>query len=119
MRSRMVAIVVMAVILTVGTALVARAGGDEEQFCTLEGILADPPPPAGWDLQRDHANDCQWTLFNEAGDRAPDELYAGLPVDPPPPVPRDPSLILGTVLIVGALIGLVVSLLLPRHTSND
>lgn len=113
----MVAIIVMAVTLTVGIALVASAGGDEEQFCTLEGILADTP--VGWDLQKDHANDCKWTLFNEAGDRAPDELYAGLPVDPPPPVPRDTSLILGTVLIVGALIGLVVALLLPRHTSND
>lgn len=116
MRSRMVAIIVMAVILTVGIALVASGGGDEEQFCTLEGILTDTP--AGWDLQKDHANDCQWTLFNEAGDRAPDELYVGLGVDPPSPVPRDPWLILGMVLIVGALTGVVVALLLPRRTSN-
>jgi len=113
----MVAIFVMAVILIAGIALVATAGDDEDQFCTLEAILTDTP--AGWDLQRDHANDCQWTLFNEAGDRAPNELYVGLPVEPPPPVPRDPSLTLGTVLIVGALIGMVTTILLPRQTSRD
>ncbi len=95
----------------------ATAGGDEEQFCTLEGILTGTP--AGWDLQKDHANDCQWTPFNEAGDRAADEPYVGLPVDPPSPAPPDPSLILGTVLIVGALVGTVAASLLPRHTSND
>lgn len=107
----------MGAMLAGGIVLLASNGGNNDQFCTMEGILTDTPLPAGWDLQRDHANDCQWTMFDEAGDRAPAELYAGQPVDPPSAVPPDWSLIGGTVLIIGALIGIAIALVLPRGQS--
>ena len=62
MARRLLALV-MLVALVLGIGLVRWDPTGEPEFCTLEGKLVEPPP--GWDLRRDHFNDCAWTLFNE------------------------------------------------------
>lgn len=110
MARRLLALV-MLVALVLGIGLVRWDPTGEPEFCTLEGKLVEPPP--GWDLRRDHFNDCAWTLFSESGDRAPDELYREMSLDPPPEYPYDWDA-LGWVLIVGALVGGAAILPQPR-----
>lgn len=76
--------------------------GEVTEFCTLDAPLE--PPPAGWEFRRDSNNGCAMTLFDEDGNRAPDSLYAGIPMDPPPAYPNDWD-IAGWLLIGTGLAG--------------
>lgn len=106
---RQLLLVVMIALFGLGIGLVAwDPTGPYSEFCDLDGLLAEVPP--GWDFARDHYNDCAMTLFNESGERAPDELYADVPVDPPPDYPHDWDW-LGWVLALGSLVG---SIAIPR-----
>ena len=50
-------------------------------------------------------NDCEWTLFSDQGDRAPDAIYEDMRISPPPPLPFVPNLI-GLVGVVLSLSGI-------------
>lgn len=86
-----------------GIGLVVWDSGDYSEFCQTDGILTETPP--GWELARDHENDCERTLFNQAQEKAPTEAYAGMAFGPPPPVPRDWSTTPGVVLVVTSTTG--------------
>ncbi|MCP4245808.1 MAG: hypothetical protein GY778_02055, partial [bacterium] len=45
--------------------MVWDSAGPYSQFCTADGLLVEPP--TGWELSRDHHNDCAWTLFDKSG----------------------------------------------------
>lgn len=116
MRTKLVAIAVFGVVLLAGILIVATGSKGDGEFCTMEGILEDMPD--GWDLARDSFNDCQWTLFNAAGDRAPASLYATIPFDPPspPPVNRPTT---GYALIVIGLSGMIAGVVLWIRQERD
>ncbi|MGI9528110.1 MAG: hypothetical protein ACR2NG_00230 [Acidimicrobiia bacterium] len=117
MARKLIVFGVLGVLLLVGISLVVIDARDQGQFCTMEGILDDNAPP-GWELNKDHYNDCQWTLVNGRGDRAPAELYDSVPVDPPSPPPINRSTI-GYTLIVIALGGTIGAVLLGRRVIGD
>jgi hypothetical protein len=93
----------------IGLLILAVAGG-VGGGCPVDGLFVDEPE--GWTLQRDGANGCAWTLFNERGERAPEELYEGLfeglPIEPPSPVLLYPLRLLGIGAIVCSLTGIVI-----------
>ena len=95
-------IVAMLIMLSLGVSLVMwDRTGPYSEFCPLDGLLVEPPD--GWDWWRDHNNDCAWTLFNDSGDRASSDLYAGTPIEPPPDYPEDWDEA-GWALIIGSLV---------------
>lgn len=96
---------VVAGMLSAGSLVFLTTGGFTARPCPADRILADPPP--GWDLRRDGMNACAWTLFNAQSDRAPAELYEGLPVEPPNPVLLYPPRLFVVATIIGSAIGLV------------
>lgn len=73
-----------------------------EVFCNADGPPFDPAPP-GWQWQRDGGNNCNWTLFNDQGDRASDAIYEDMRLFPPPPPPS-------RLLLLFALVGVAVSM---------
>ncbi len=90
MNRRSIVSAVLVVVLVggvVGLAL-AEDPGPFDDFCTMEGLLVEAPE--GWDFHRDSANDCEWTLINEDGRRAPASLYDGLPIEAPTALPPNP-----------------------------
>jgi hypothetical protein len=91
-------------VLITGLLLFVSAGGFSGRPCPADGLFAETPP--GWDFSRDHMNGCAWTLFNE-GERAPDELYEGLSVEPPGPVHLYPLMLWAVGAIVASIIGFV------------
>ncbi len=108
---RRMLLVAMIALLGLGIGLVVwDSGGPYSQFCTADGLLVEPP--TGWELSRDHHNDCAWTLFDKSGGRAPAELYDGLPIEPPPDYPNDCD-VLGWTMIVGSLVAGLASLGTP------
>ncbi len=96
------------VLLVAGVFLVVHGVRSMEHFCTADGLLIEEPP--GWDLRRDGANDCEWTLFNKWGGRAPEEVYDEISIDAPPPifVTSERTVIVGIMVIVGSIVGIVV-----------
>jgi hypothetical protein len=68
----------------VGFILVAVASG-WGGGCPADGLFVDEPE--GWSLERDGPNGCVWTLFNEEGERAPEQLYDSLPIESPGSIP--------------------------------
>ena len=114
--ARRLLVFVMLVVVVLDIGLVRwDPTGEYSEFCSLEGLLVEPRP--GWEFGKDHFNDCAWTLFNESGDRAPDELYREVSMDPPPDYPYDWDA-LGWVLIVGALVGGAAILPQPHQTNG-
>ncbi len=107
MRRRSVMTVGLLVLLAVGGVLVAHGVRSMSVFCTADGLLTEEPP--GWDLRRDGANGCEWTLFNKWGVRAPESLYHEISIDAPPPIFVTPerTMIVGVIVIIGSLVGLV------------
>ena len=99
-------IVVLVLILLAGAFLVARSTGPFAEYCTADGLIVETP--TGWYLRRDRANNCEWTMFNEQGDRAPEELYDGLRIESPPLIGLNPVRILGVVAVAGATAGIVI-----------
>jgi hypothetical protein len=91
-------------LLVASVFLVSQGLGRSDAFCNLDGPLFDDGPP-GWHWQRDGGNDCEWTLFNDQGDRAPDAIYEDMRISPPPPLPFVPNLI-GLVGVVLSLSGI-------------
>jgi hypothetical protein len=57
--------------------------------------------------KRDGGNDCEWTLFNDQGDRAPDAIYEEMRVSPPPSLPFVSNLI-GLVGVALSLSGIAI-----------
>ncbi|MDJ0499192.1 MAG: hypothetical protein QNJ89_15265 [Acidimicrobiia bacterium] len=82
-------------------------------FCPLDAPLAEPPD--GWEFQRDRANDCAMTLIDNAGRRAPVELYEGQPIDPPPPLPLNRVRLASVVAVFLSLVGLSLMWLADRR----
>lgn len=68
---RIVIAIVLGGFLVIGLLVLAVAGG-LGGGCPADGLFVDEPE--GWTLQRDGANGCAWTLFNEQWERAPEEL---------------------------------------------
>ncbi|MEN8113617.1 MAG: hypothetical protein ABFS21_04465 [Actinomycetota bacterium] len=101
---------VIAVVALVSIPAEPLGGG----FCTADMILVDVP--GGYDLRRDGANDCRWTLYGSAGERAPDEMYEGLAIEPPPRPSIDPNTALAIVVLVAAVgVGAGVVITRPRE----
>ena len=107
-------ILVLTALLVLGIGLVVwEPTGPYSESCNLDAPLAEPP--ASWDWERDHDNDCAMTLFNDSGDRAPAELYAGTTIEPPPGYPQDWNG-LGWALIVASFLGFAA--VLPVRSSS-
>lgn len=105
---RRMLLVAMIALIGLGIGLVVwDPTGLYSEFCTADGLLVEPP--MGWELSRDHHNDCVWTLFNENRGRAPAELYARLPIEPPPDYPNDWDA-LGWTMMVGSVVAVTMSL---------
>ncbi|MDJ0498598.1 MAG: hypothetical protein QNJ89_12265, partial [Acidimicrobiia bacterium] len=113
MKRRTILIGLLIALLAAGVVGLLRHTTPFSAFCTLDGLLVEEPP--GWHLERDRANGCEWTLFNEAGDRAPRDLYDGLPIDPPPPLPLNPVRLLSSTAILLSLVGLSLMWLADRR----
>lgn len=107
-------LVALSLLLVVGMLLVVRGVSMRitKSFCTADLILVDDVP-SGWDLRRDGANGCEWTLFNRWGSRAPDELYDGLSIEAPPPMGA--TLIAGLLVSLGSVAGIVVVVVVWRR----
>ena len=75
--------------------------------CPADGLIIDVPE--GWHLERDRANGCEWTLFDDAGGRAPRELYDGLSIDAPPSLLLNPVRLVPIGMIVVSVVGLFVT----------
>ncbi|MEA2010342.1 MAG: hypothetical protein U9N78_06535 [Actinomycetota bacterium] len=111
-------LVALSLLLVVGMLLVVRGVSMRitKSFCTADGLLVDDVP-SGWDLRRDGANGCEWTLFNRWGSRAPDELYDGLSIEAPPTMWATPgdTLIAGLLVSLGSVAGIVVVVVVWRR----
>ncbi|MEN8235030.1 MAG: hypothetical protein ABFR89_08945 [Actinomycetota bacterium] len=88
----------------------------DQAFCTADMIVVDVPD--GWDLNRDGANDCRWTLFDSAGERAPDEVYEGLSIEAPPPVRSGPESVVAGVVFVAA-VGIGIAVVVTRSRERE
>lgn len=112
LATKLIVLGLLGVVLLFGISLVALDSGacDETQL----GI--ETPP--GWEVGIDYENDCQWTLFNAEGERAPDELYDTVSIDAPSPRLLDQTTT-GYILIVVSLGGMIAVLMLGRRRDSD
>lgn len=113
MSLKRILVVALFGVLAMAGSITFFTGESWSDFCTADGILVETPP--GWEVHRDHANNCEWTLFDDQGRRAPAVFYDDMPIDPPPPVPTSPAQIVGAVVALASLVGIVVTILLPRR----
>ena len=79
---RGVTLFAMSLLIIAGVFALSRAMNGDEVFCELDGPIATDPSPE-WHWIRDGGNDCQWTLFDSEGNRAPDSMYEDLGLTPP------------------------------------
>ncbi|MGI9641640.1 MAG: hypothetical protein ACR2N9_02535 [Acidimicrobiia bacterium] len=103
LATKLIVLSLLGLLLLFGISLVALDSG----ACDDGGISIDSPP--GWEVSIDYENDCQWTLFNAAGERAPDELYDTVSIDAPSPRLLDQTTT-GYILIamsLGAMLAVV------------
>ena len=59
----------------------AFTSAPEGSACTADARL---DAPDGWAWQRDGSNECAWTLYDSAGNEAPDSVYLSVGEEPPP-----------------------------------
>jgi len=102
-KGRITALLAFAIVLVFSVAIVALDDGSYSEYCAADGILTEVPP--GWDLSKDQANNCEWTLFDENGNRAPEDVYDGIPLDAPP-VPIDILSLAAWLAIVASIGGI-------------
>lgn len=114
--SRALVLLMLGALLVASTAMLVLDSGVSE-YCTADGILTENPP--GWDLSRDQANNCEWTLFDEEGNRAPEEVYQASLLDAPPPVPIRIARMAAWLAIVVSIGGIVFVLWDARHGEDS
>ncbi len=112
-RGRIAMLVGLSMLFVTSMFLLSQGLGRSEAFCNLDGPPFDDGPP-GWHWQR-AGDDCEWTLFNHQGDRAPDAIYEDMRISPPPPLPFIPNLT-GLVGVVLSLSGIGIVLF---HRDGD
>lgn len=112
LATKLIVLALLGLVLLFGISLVALDSG----ACDEAGISIDTPP--GWEVSIDYENDCQWTLFNAAGERAPDELYDSVSIDAPSPRLLDQTTT-GYILIVVSLGGMIAVVMLGRRWPNN
>lgn len=118
-RVRLVLFVALGGLLAFGLFAFAWSGGlDGRRPCTLEGRFVENIPD-GWTLQRDNANGCAWTLYNEHQERAPKEIYQGLEVEYPGSPLFYPLRLLGLGATLGSITGLGILLSRILHSRNS
>ncbi len=87
MHNRTIMLVAAATaVLAFGAALFAFSSEPAATACTMDARL---DAPDGWTWQRDGANNCEWTLYDDQGSEAPDSVYESTGEVPPPPKPAD------------------------------
>lgn len=117
----MIGLSMLAVALAaVGAVMVVADPTEEQIFCNADELLVNGVPP-GWEFERDRANNCEWTLFNGLGERAPAELYETVPLDPPPILPArsESQRLIGWFVVGLAGVALVASFLWPGADSGE
>lgn len=109
------------VVLALATVVAAAAflylqGDPWSEFCGVDALLTETPP--GWEFDQDHANNCEWTLFDENGNRAPVELYEVTSREHPPSIPFNWYRVVDWVGVAASVGGLVTALLSVRSSER-
>lgn len=110
------AVATLVVVLASSVFVLMSGVATPNAFCELSAPLAPSPP--GWHWGRDH--NCEMTLFDEDGNRAPDELYRGTLVPPPPQPPMPLGERIAFVGLAFSGLGLAVAsgVCIARHTRH-